>query len=204
MPAKPIVNSTMRHAACLLAIATSALAALPVHAQPQLQTNEPVFKSGNWYVVRTSKPRSDAVSCTGFYGTRKGIQLTQDSLMVRVSGEIQRVVISFGEKARPERAPQPVEKDMGAVVLTGDEFARMRRSKTLKIEVGTSQGPVTHELKMQGLTAALGNIADGCPVPAQRLGLPAPESAAPSCSSALLTRLRANGVTEKQIAASCG
>jgi hypothetical protein len=171
-------------------------------AQPKLSTNEPVYQSGNWFVVRTTKERSDVVACTGFYKSYRGIQLTQDTLIVKVTDDMQSVAIGFGDKMRAPRPPEDIEKEMRAVVFKGASFDQLRRAKRLKLEVLTTKGSSLHDLKLQGLNGALENIAAGCPEPDQPLRKKA-QGAAESCSAPLMARMRANGITEAQIEASC-
>ena len=185
-----------------LLILTAVLAAPGAMAQPRLATNEPVFKSGNWFVVRTTKERSDAVACTGFYKSYRGIQLTQDSLIVKVADDMQSIAIGLGDRLRPARPPEEIEKELRAVVFRGDTFDQLRRAKRLKIEVLTAKGTSLHDLTLQGMRGALENIAAGCPAPDEPLRKKT-QAPTETCSASLMARMRANGVTEPQVAAIC-
>jgi hypothetical protein len=196
----------MKIATASLAIGLALLGGMPpAAAQPKLQTNEPVFKSGNWFVVRSTKEGRDTVACTGFYKAHRGIQLSEDSLIVRIPDDMQEITIGYGDKMRPPRPPEDIEKDLRAVVFRGADFDRLRRTRTVKLEIATAKGTVRHEMNVQGINAALLNIASGCPVPAERvMAQPQPGGAADAvCPPALMARMRANGVNEAQIAASC-
>jgi hypothetical protein len=194
----------MNPIAAFIAVGLALWAALPLAvAQPRLQTNEPVFRSGNWFVVRSTKENSATVACTGFYKDRRGIQLSEDTLIVRVPDDIQSVAVGYGDKMRPARPPEDIEKEMRAIVFRGADFDRLRRTKIIKLEISTARGQIQHELNVQGINAALLNIASGCPVPADRVLAQPGGTAEAACTPALMARMRANGVTEAQIAGIC-
>ena len=194
----------MKIATVSIAIGLALLGAMPqAAAQPKLQTNEPVFRSGNWFVVRSTKEGRDTVACTGFYKAHRGIQLSEDSLIVRVPDDVQDITIGYGDKMRPARPPEDIEKELRAVVFRGADFDRLRRTRIIKLEISTARGQIRHELNVQGINAALLNIASGCPVPAERLGGQPAGGADAACTPALMARMRANGIAEAQIAASC-
>ncbi len=171
----------------------------PAVAQPKLDTNETVFQSGSWFVVRATRARSDSVSCTGFYKSYRSIQLSQDMLLVKVSGGIEQIAIGFNGKLLPPRQPMAMENQLGAVVLAGPQFEQLQRSRTLRLEAVTGKGRANFDLKLQGLSDALANMAAGCPVPSTGQAA----AAGTDCSLPLLARMRANGITEAQITASC-
>jgi hypothetical protein len=191
-----------------IALALCAVA-VPAMTQDVAPFNRTVYRAGNWYVVRTTKT-TGAVSCTGFHMSNPGVQLHRDSLIVKLAGEPKSVGLRFGQE--PARAPRPAEKaeqQMGAVVLSGADFAQLRHGKTLVLEVATAKGAERQTLQLDGLEATLKNIDAGCPVPvalqrAERAERRAREKAlAERCSPASVARMRERGLNELRIASRC-
>lgn len=171
-------------------------AALPAAvAQPKLSSNEVVFTSGNWQVVRTTRARSDTVRCNGFYKSERTVQLTADSLIIKAT-DVQQVVVRFDDElSLPARPPTEPEKSIGAVVLTGPDFDKLLTHKKLAVEISAPQGRTGVLLRLQGMPEALANIKAGCP---------AGSDAGPqTCSDPLRARMKAAGVTEDQVLRIC-
>src|SRR5205823_5307074 len=127
--------------------------------------NQVVFKSGGWFVVRSTRTGSKSVACTGFYKDHRGIQLSKDSLILKFDGELQQVTIALNGKAGTARAPQDIEQQVHAVVLTGPDFERLNSLKKITVEVETDKGRHTQNMTLAGMKDALENMALGCPVP---------------------------------------
>lgn len=192
-----------------IALALAAIAA-PAVSQPGVQTNRATTRAGNWYVVRSTHKTTGDVACTGFYMGRPGVQLSKDSLIVKVPGELKSIGLRFGgEPARPARAPGKSEQQIGAVVLSGADFEQLRRSKTLGLEVVTSTTTASHTLELEGLGDALKNITAGCPLPpatkrAELAAQKAREKAqAQRCSPQGIARMQERGMHELRIKSLC-
>jgi hypothetical protein len=182
----------MKRALALCGLLGVAAAAL---AQPQLSTNEVVFNSGNWYVVRSFRATSGKTGCTGFYQQQREVQLSSDELIVKVPGELRQVVIRFGDElSQPARKPSKAEMQMGAVVIGGEQFDKLLTSRKLALEITTKTERTATVLRLNGLREALDNIRAGCPAPDRPVVI---------CSDALLERMRSNGVTPEQVKAIC-
>jgi hypothetical protein len=190
----------------LAALALSA-AAVPALAQPSMQT---VFRAGNWFVVRSNQPATQSVACTGFYVGEGDVQLSKDKLTIKLPGEVRSVSLRIGDQ--PAGAPRAInesERQTGALVVAGADFDRVRRSKTLTVDLATAQGSETRKLDLDGLAATLKNIEAGCPVPAaaaraERARQQARAQArAARCTPEALEDQRARGVPEWRIAARC-
>ena len=137
------------------------------------RSNQPVFRSGPWFVVRSVREGGNVVACTGFYRANRGVQLSKDSLVIKTRQQIRTVALGFDGK--PMTAPRPLseaEKQLGALAIAGDEFAQLALSCKLRLEFVTDQGPQKHDLELRGLKGALENINAGCPVPEQPLQRP--------------------------------
>jgi len=81
------------------------------------------FRSGNWKVVRTLDAMNDKVTCTGIYKDDYSVQLNEGELYVSIRGGLQSITMRFDENpARKLRIPLKMEKDIGAVMLTGNDF----------------------------------------------------------------------------------
>lgn len=157
---------------CLALSLASAAWAQPEGAQ---RPNQPVFRSGPWFVVRSVREGGNVVACTGFYRANRGVQLSKDSLVIKTRQEIR--TVSLGFDGKPLGAPRPLsaaEKQLGAVALTGEDFAQLGRSSKLRLAIVTDQGSQVHELELRGLKGALDNINAGCPVPDKPLQRPMP------------------------------
>jgi hypothetical protein len=169
----------------------------PGWAQPQLATNDVVFKSGNWFVVRSVRARSDTIGCTGFYKSERDVQLGADQLILKVAGKPRRIVVRFNDEiSLPARAPTKAEQQLGAIVIGGDHFEKLQGSRRLNVEFTTKEKRSQVALRLQGLPEALANIRNGCPLAAK----PAPSSL---CTEPLIARMRANGVTAAQVERIC-
>ena len=147
----------------LLLAAVSSLA----WAQPAERPNQPVFRSGPWFVVRSVREAGNVVACTGFYRANRRVQLSKDALIIEMPEEVK--AVAFGFDDQPVGAQRPLsagEKDLKAIALEGEDFKSLARSRKVRLEVVTPQGTMRHELDLRGLPGALENIEQGCPVPA--------------------------------------
>ncbi|MBC5764929.1 hypothetical protein [Ramlibacter albus] len=177
------------------ALAAALGAALPAGAQPQLGSNEVVFKSSNWSVIRTVR-RSGAVACTGFYQDKRDIQLSEDALAVFFGNGLKQVVTRYGDDlSQAPRPPTAAEIDARSVVVTGPAFEKLVNHRRFAVEVETETGRKGVNLRLQGFPEALANIKQGCPVPGQPVAV--------MCPPQLLERMRANGVTADQVRKIC-
>lgn len=149
----------------LLLAAVSSLA----WAQAPQRPNQPVFRSGPWFVVRSVRDGGNVVACTGFYRANRHVQLSKDTLIIQTPEEVR--AVAFGFDDQPVGAQRPLsagEKDLKAIAFEGEEFKSLARSGKVRVEVETPQGTMRHELDLRGLAGALQNIEQGCPVPADK------------------------------------
>jgi hypothetical protein len=151
----------MKHGLALLAFAATTC----VFAQPPERANQPVFRSGPWFVVRSVRDGGKVVACTGFYRANRHVQLSKDTLIVQTPEEAASVALGFDDKAGAQRPLSAGEKELKAIAFTGDDFAKLAHSSKARIDVVTPQGTMRHELELNGIAAALENIDKGCPVP---------------------------------------
>lgn len=170
------------------------------------------LKVGNWKVLRDIDPMKDSVSCTGIYKTNNGIQLSESGMYVSVRGGIQLITLRFDDKpAGSSRQPQKMEKDVRAIIIDGVDFNELQESKRLRIQTLTLvSGIVSEDLDLTGLQEAIASIKAGCPIQAAPVTTPsqAPIATAdvpptPVCSDVLISRMKAQGLKEKQILAVC-
>jgi hypothetical protein len=133
-------------------------------AQPPDRPNMPVFRSGPWFVVRST--RGDAVACTGFYRANRHVQLSKDMLIIQTPDEVKGVAFGFDDQPMGLQRPLSAgEKDLKGIAFTGEDFAKLPKSRKVRIDVETAQGTMRSELELNGLAGALENINAGCPVP---------------------------------------
>ena len=199
---------SVRCTAVKVVVASILLSAFSVQAD--LKTATTAFSSGNWKVLRDKDAMTDKTDCTGIYKNDFGIQLTQDTLFIRVSGGIESVTLRFGEdQPKPFRLSTKMEKDIRSAILTGTEFDELQNASRLRYQFSTLvSGIKSGEIDLTGFTPALENIKEGCPVqqPAS-----SPESASQDpnsqtgtlCNATLVARMRQQGLRSTQIHAIC-
>jgi hypothetical protein len=152
----------MKHGLALLVLAASSC----VFAQPAERPNQPVFRSGPWFVVRSVRDGGKLIACTGFYRANGHVQLSKDTLIIKTPEEAKGVAFGFDDRAPgPQRPLSAGERELKAIAFSGDDFKALTSSKKVRIDVETPQGIMRHELELNGLAAALDNIDKGCPVP---------------------------------------
>lgn len=161
----------MNRIALAAVVLWAGFAGLPVRAQPAspAQAHEPVYRSGPWFVVRSVRDGGGVVACTGFYRANARVQLSKDTLAIKVPVEVRSVAFGFDGAPLPAARPlSAAERQVGAIALMGDDFARLARSRQLTIEVATAAGLQRHVLQLHGLAGALANIHAGCPSDGKR------------------------------------
>ena len=157
----------------LIPAALALVASACVLAQPAERPNQPVYLSGPWCVVRSVRDGGSVVACTGFYRANRHVQLSKDMLVIKTPEEVK--TVAFGFDDQPMGAQRPLtagEKELKAIALTGEDFAKLAQSRKVRIEVETGQGTMRHELELNGIVGALDNIDKGCPVPADAPATP--------------------------------
>lgn len=138
-------------------------------AQAADRPNQPVYRSGPWFVVRSVRDGGNVVACTGFYRANRHVQLSKDALVIQTGDEVKSVAFGFDDQ--PMGAQRPLttgEKELKAIAFSGEEFTKLAQSRKVRIEEATPQGTMRHELELNGLAGALENIANGCPVPQEK------------------------------------
>lgn len=148
--------------ACAFVAATAAAIAAP----PE-RANQPVYRSGPWFVVRSVRDEGNVVACTGFYRANRQVQLSKDTLIVQTTPlDVKSVAFAFDDQ--PVGAQRPLtagEQELKAIAFSGVDFTRLAHSARVRIDVETPQGVMRHELELNGLAGALENIDKGCPAP---------------------------------------
>lgn len=170
------------------------------------------FKSENWTVLKSSDPMSDKVQCTGIYKDNYKIQLTENGLYISVSGGMRSVTLRFDDKpAHSGREATKGEDDVGAIVITGEDFSELINSERLRTQVLTRvKGMDYQDIDLKGIKPALENILAGCPTQqiSEKVSSPssatiAKESTTSICTNEIKVKMKANGVKEKQIQNIC-
>lgn len=145
-----------------------------VCVQAAERPNQAVYRSGPWFVVRSVRDSGNVVACTGFYRANGHVQLSKDMLIIQTEEDVKSVAFGFDDQ--PVGAQRPLtagEKELKAIAFNGADFAKLSQSRKVRVEVATPQGTMRHELELTGLAGALDNIAQGCPVPADKKERPA-------------------------------
>ena len=179
-----------------------------------LKDAQTAFKSGNWKVLRSIDSMKDTVECTGVYKDNYGVQLTNDTLYVSVRGGLESVTLRFGDKpARSMRLAEKAEKDLRSIIISGTDFTELIESDRLRIQALTLVGNITNEdFDLSTIKDVLDSIRGGCPVqvsaaPTENLEKPlltvSDKSIQPTCSDVILSRMKVQGLKEKQIRAIC-
>lgn len=162
------------------------------------------FKAGNWSVYRSIDPMKDTVDCTGVYKENYGIQLTDNTLFVSVEGGLKSVTLRFGDKpARDLRLASSMEKRVGSIIISGQDFAELLESQRLRVQASTLiRGLANEDLDLSGLSEAVENIKAECPVQSASTVRRGGKKAS-ACSETLIGRLRGQGLEEREIVAIC-
>lgn len=195
----------MKHSYSVICLTLAALCSFGVQAQG-LKDATVALKSGSWKVLRSIDPMKDTVSCTGIYKNDFSVQLSPENLFITVSGGIQGVTLRFGDKpAKPMRLAEDMEKKIRAVIISGADFAELSGSGRLRYQVATLvSGVKTDEIDLTGFEEALDSIRSGCPVQAEAAPPQKPATVAGSlCTSALVERMRSQGLKDDKIQAIC-
>jgi len=148
---------------------------------------------------------TDKTNCTGIYKENYGIQLVRDSLYIQIQGGIQSVTLRFGENPpKGMRLASKIEKDVGTVIISGNDFSELGQTARLRLQVLTLvRGIVNEDLDTTGIQAAVENINSGCPVQAEAKKVQSTATPNSLCSDQLISRMRANGLTDAQIRNIC-
>lgn len=193
----------------ILSLALGAFAA-PALTQTSMPARRTVHRDGDWYVVRSVQRGTGQAICTGFHMGHAGLQLSKDSLIIRTPGDLQSIGLRYGDEPAPAaRPPSAAEKQIGAVMIAGPEFEKLRRSQTLGLDIQTSQEHAKHMLKLNGIEGVLKNIEAGCPTPkaverADRRAQQVRERVQRErCEPANVRKMRERGVPELRIRAMC-
>lgn len=184
----------------VLVAALGTLATVGV-AHANLATDPVVFRSAKWEVRRSIDTMTDKVSCTGIYDSDYGVQLSDDTLFIRIQGGVSGVTLRFGDQPADKlRLPTQIEKKMSTVVIDGSQFNRLLGSNRLRLQAITVLDRVVEkDLDLTGLLAAHQKILDGCPGEVVHQ-----EASKPSlCSDVLVQRMRAKALSPKDIAEIC-
>ena|SRR5438067_6965475 len=174
-----------------LILAVLAVLGACAFAQAAEAPNQPVYRSGPWFVVRSVRDGGNVVACTGFYRANRHVQLSKDTLVIETSDDVKGVAFGFDDQPMgAQRLLTTGEKELKAIAFSGEDFARLAHSRKVRIEAVTPQGTLRHELELNGLTGALESIGNGCPVPQNKHQRP------------VRRRLRSHALTPKTSASS--
>jgi len=168
-----------------------------------LQSAKPVFKRGNWTVLRDTNPMTDKTDCTGIYKDDLGVQLTSKELYLTIRGGPESVTLRFDDQA-PEsmRLATDIEKKIDAISISGPQFFKLLGSQRLRMEVMTLVRGISNiDLDVTGIVEAAGNISQGCPDDALQ---DSPAASKPTlCSDVVLKRLREKKIDESIVSYAC-
>jgi hypothetical protein len=185
-------------------------------ASASLKDAQVAFKSGNWKVLRSIDAMKDTVDCTGIYKENYGVQLTNDALYVSIKGGIETVTLRFSDKpARSMRLAEKMEKNIRSIIISGTDFSELIESDRLRVQASTLVSGIANEdFDLSGIKDALESIRTKCPIQAnvttttklepERPTVPLPEKPSPPvCSDVLKSKMKAQGLKEKQILSLC-
>jgi hypothetical protein len=188
-------------------LATIAVSTVSPSANADLKNATLASTSGNWKVLRDKDAMTDKTNCTGIYRDDYGVQLTAESLYIRVAGGLESVTVRFGdEPARPLRLPTEMEKKVRVIILSGTDLEQLNTVTRLRYQASTLvSGVKTGDLDLTGFPQALESIQSGCPAQASAPAAPRNTDAlaASLCSVALVNRMQQQGLKDSQIAAIC-
>lgn len=117
-----------------------------------------VARSGNWSVRRSADTMTDEVSCTGFYKDRFDIQLEKSVFYISMRGRggVSLVTLRFDDGSpKPARLASETERKISTIILEGEEFEELLKSKRLRARIFTILDTVIDEdIDLTGLEQA--------------------------------------------------
>lgn len=171
---------------------------------------EKTLTTGQWTVYRKMEGMSDKVTCTGVNVQGPNIQLSSRGFYIALRGGIDSVELRFDEKpSRKMRVPTDMEKKVRAIILDEEEFQDAINSDRLRFEsLRTLGGFNTGDINLDGIKAARDHIQAGCPASTpqntvQEVKSTPQEVKQEFCVQPMRDKLRAAGVTAKQIKQVC-
>jgi hypothetical protein len=183
--------------------------ALSISAHANLKSATVAFTSGNWKVLRDQDTMTDKMNCTGIYRDDYGVQLTAESLYIKISGGVESVTLRFGEdQVRPLRLATEMEKKVRVIILTGTDLEQLQTVSRLRYQASTLvSGIKTGELDLKGFSQALENIKAGCPLQTPASAPSAQKNSealtGSTCNAELISRMRQQGLKDRQISSIC-
>lgn len=120
---------------------------------------------GNWRVVRSVNQMTDKATCTGLLQASAefdSVQLSQDSLYIKIRGGLQGVTLRFDEQQpRKMRLATKTEKAIRSIEIMDEEFNAVQESTRLRFSVLTLvAGIVEGSLDVTGIKDAQKALVD--------------------------------------------
>lgn len=153
----------MKTISALAVLFAVAAARLQVQAA-DLSKGQQVLVSGAWTVVKTVDQMTDEVTCTGLYRAVPDIQLSGNTLYIRMTSTPEAVKLRFdNETAQPMRLASRMEKSLRMVALEGFTFSTAYAATRLRYAVLTvGKSVVEGDLDLTGISAAADYINQKC------------------------------------------
>ena len=180
-----------------------ALAASTSSAQ-SLKDSQVAMTRGDWKVLRSVDQMTDKTSCTGIYKENYGIQLSSENLFIKIDGGIQSATLRFDENPPSRlRLATELEKKLRALTISGSDFNQLRTARRLRYQSGTLvSGIQSGEIDLTDFAPVLDSIQQGCPSSQSEISPPA-QKKNDSCSTELIKKMKAQGLSPEQILAIC-
>lgn len=147
-------------------LALAALALAPLPAMAGTLPGDRVFttEDGMWEVVKQVDGFTDELTCTAAYVEDNGIQATDDTFYVGISGGI-RSVQARRDDNKPGKLylPSTIEKRIGSVIFDGGWFDMILDSSRLRMQALTwANGVVNTDINTAQLAIAVDVVRADC------------------------------------------
>lgn len=121
--------------------AACAIATLSSGAGADLLDDPVVWQNDTWEVRKSIDSMTDKVSCTGLMKENYFLQLSRKALYIGLESTPQLVTMRYDSNpAEDARLPREVEEQIEAVVLSGQDFDKVKSSSRIRSRVATYRG----------------------------------------------------------------
>ena len=128
------------------------------------QTMTPVETVGRWNIMSYKDAMTDKVSCIGYYGDNKRIQLTDGVLSFSLGGEggVDGYMVRLDDSPAGEmQLPDDIEKQIGVINLRFADNVQIRTASRIRVRILTLLSTtVDEDVDLKDMSGALA-VIDG-------------------------------------------
>lgn len=140
-------------------------ASMPIYSHGATNTNKTNKTFGNWSVEKYTNNMTDEVKCTAFLKTNRNVQMTNNTLYVRVQGGVEGYQVRFGNMvAEPIRLPDDETDARLGLVALHSFIGKALETQRIRLSIIRTIGdPVELDLNTKGITESMSFIRNECP-----------------------------------------